>query len=122
MSQPCIQAETIGGFKAMLHSMDEKLEKHDKREDRMLAALESVAAQGESIRFLVETASNHTRAIEEVFIRIREIELPQNENLVMKILKSSAGIYFFGLFIVSTIISAYAHWDLFVMAWKFYRG
>jgi hypothetical protein len=88
----CVQAGKLGKFEATLEFFQKAEIRREERETRMLTAMESVAAQGEAIKSLQETAQRHDKSLNEAFGRIKKVENPP---LLVKFLSTRLGRYVF---------------------------
>lgn len=70
MTTPCEQAATIGNIN---HTLD----RMERTQDRLVAALERVADQGARIDNLESDADRNFRDLETLYSRIRDVELVQ---------------------------------------------
>jgi hypothetical protein len=107
MSIPCEQAVTIAKIETTLDHVVTLLEKHEVREDRMLDAMEVVAAQTEAIKYNTDSISRHDIAIDEIFHLLREKKSP-----AIQIWESGIGVYLIGIILSNFVLSVYVHWDL----------
>lgn len=70
----CVQEKTIGEISATLKFFQAAEVRREAREERMADAMESVAAQGETIKSHAESLMRHEKAVGILFERVREIE------------------------------------------------
>lgn len=72
---PCKQEGRLGEISQAIRFFQEAEERREQREQRMLLAMETVAKQGEILKNHAESLSRQEKAQEEVFRRLRTIEL-----------------------------------------------
>lgn len=101
----CSQQRTIGNIEATLESLRQELIRHGEREDRMLTALEVVAAQGETIKFLVNDNAALKRDVNLLFARERK------RPLAIRVLESKYGIYVIGMIVLGFIMDVTQHYQ-----------
>lgn len=72
----CAQAGTIGEIRATLRFFQESEERRERRDERLIEAVEKIAAHGATIEAHAETLARHDKAHGEAFERIRKLEDP----------------------------------------------
>ncbi|OHD24868.1 MAG: hypothetical protein A2Y38_16165 [Spirochaetes bacterium GWB1_59_5] len=92
----CIQAGKLGKIEATIEFFQKAEEKREYREERMLSAMEEIAAQGSTLKAYGDTLLRHEKAFTEVFTRIKNVE---NSPLITKFLNTKAGRYTFAALI-----------------------
>ena len=126
MPVPCTQAETIGGIKAALESLDERAERHEQREERILGALENVAAQGKSIEYLLMEVKEHKdytqKVFQEAFKRLRTLEAPPPKPPAIQLLESAVGPYIVGLIFLTAGVTVVADFEVVKTFYKLFKG
>lgn len=118
MSDPCQQAVVIAEIKTTMTHVVKLLDNHEEREDRMLIAMETIAAQQETIKANSQNIHRHEKALTEIFTILRE---DKKENIAQRFWNSSAGVYGLAAIALGLGIDCIAHWQLVKAAWMFFK-
>lgn len=119
MSEPCRQEKTIGEMTATLLFFQDAERRREKRDERMVAAMETVAAQGETIKSHAETLARHEKGFSAMFDRMRDLELAEEEEeddppkaLAITILESRLGPFILAAVLLNTITNLLVNYEL----------
>lgn len=97
----CIQAGSIGQLQGMMAFFQAAEERRETREERMVEAVEKVAAQGEAIKVLQDSSNKHDKALAEAFQRLRKVE---NPSLIIKLSRSKLGRFALAMMVIASLI------------------
>jgi hypothetical protein len=83
----CVQDKVIVEIQTTLMYFKDAEKRREGREERMLVAMESVAAQGATLHGLSLASERHDKALAEAFVQIRAIDQSTATALDMEIIK-----------------------------------
>lgn len=119
ISDDCKQAAKIASIESTLSHVAALLDRHEDREERMMAAMETLAAQAEIIKANAENVSRHEKSIINIYDILR---IEKQENLAQKFWGSSAGIYGLGILFMGLAVDCIAHFKIVRSIWAMFNG
>lgn len=125
----CHQEMRLGEIGQAIRFFQEAELRREAREQRMLQAMETVAAQGEVIKSHAEALTRHDKAITTLYDRLRDVEKEPAatvarpfqvagaddappKSLVIRLLDSRAGVYLIGIIVFNFAVNCVVNFDV----------